>query len=70
MIYATCSLFPQEGERIAERVIAGLPREAVEASELPAGLTPAADGWVRTLLGQVDGGIDCFFIARFRKIAD
>jgi 16S rRNA (cytosine967-C5)-methyltransferase len=70
LIYATCSLFPQEGERIAERVIAGLPREMVEASELPAGLKPAADGWVRTLPGQVEGGIDGFFIARFRKLPD
>ena len=70
LIYATCSLFPQEGERIAERVIAGLPREIIEASELPAGLKPAADGWVRTLPGQVEGGIDGFFIARFRKLPD
>jgi 16S rRNA (cytosine967-C5)-methyltransferase len=51
-------------------VIAGLPREMVEASELPAGLKPAADGWVRTLPGQVEGGIDGFFIARFRKLPD
>ncbi|MEI6484809.1 MAG: methyltransferase domain-containing protein [Sphingomonadales bacterium] len=70
LVYATCSLFPQEGERIAERVIAGLPREAITADELPAGLQPAADGWVRTLPGQVEGGIDGFFVARFRKLAD
>ena len=69
LIYATCSLFPQEGERIAERLIAGLPREMIGADELPAGLTPAADGWVRTLPGQVEGGLDGFFIARFRKLA-
>ncbi len=70
LVYATCSLFPQEGERIAERVIAGLPRELITADELPAGLQPAADGWVRTLPGQVEGGLDGFFVARFRKLAD
>jgi 16S rRNA (cytosine967-C5)-methyltransferase len=68
LVYATCSLNRQEGERIAERVIAGLAREAITASELPAGLLPSADGWVRTLPGQVPGGLDGFFIARFHKL--
>lgn len=70
LVYATCSLDPREGERVAERVIAGAPREAIAADELPAGLMPAADGWVRTLPGQVPGGLDGFFIARFRRLAD
>ncbi len=68
LVYATCSLFPAEGERIAERVIAGLPRDLIEAEELPAGLLPTSEGFVRTLPGQVPGGIDGFFIARFRKL--
>ncbi len=68
LIYATCSLDPREGERIAERVIAELPRWPFEASELPLGLTPTADGFVRTLPGGIDGGWDGFFIARFRKL--
>jgi 16S rRNA (cytosine967-C5)-methyltransferase len=70
IVYATCSLDPREGERIAERVIAGAPRDLIAADELPAGLTPTAEGFVRTLPGQVSGGIDGFFIARLRRIAD
>jgi 16S rRNA (cytosine967-C5)-methyltransferase len=71
LVYATCSLDPREGERIAERIIAGLPRDPIGADELPAGLTPTGEGWVRTLPGQLeaDGGLDGFFIARFRKLA-
>lgn len=71
LVYATCSLDPREGERVAERIIAGLPRWPVEASELPAGLAPTAEGWVRTLPGQLAaaGGLDGFFIARFRSLA-
>lgn len=70
LIYATCSLDPREGERIAERVVATLPRMPFEAGELPLGLTPTADGWVRTLPGvlEADGGMDGFFIGRMRKI--
>lgn len=70
LVYATCSLDPREGERIAERIIAGLPRSPIEASELPAGLAPTGEGWVRTLPGhlEADGGLDGFFIARFRKL--
>jgi len=70
LVYATCSLDPREGERIAERVIAGLPRTPFSAAELPLGLRPDAEGFVRTLPGQIeaDGGLDGFFIARFRKL--
>lgn len=70
LVYATCSLDPREGERIAERVIAGAPRDLIGADELPAGLLPTAEGFVRTLPGQVAGGLDGFFIARLRKLAD
>jgi 16S rRNA (cytosine967-C5)-methyltransferase len=70
LVYATCSLDPREGERIAERVVATLPRRPFEAGELPLGLVPTADGWVRTLPGTLaaDGGMDGFFIGRFRKL--
>ncbi len=70
LVYATCSLDPREGERIAERVIAGLPRVPFEAADLPLGLKPTADGFVRTLPGMLAaaGGMDGFFIARFRKL--
>ncbi len=70
LVYATCSLDPREGERIAERVVATLPRVPFEAAELPLGLEPTADGWVRTLPGTLaaDGGMDGFFIGRMRKL--
>jgi 16S rRNA (cytosine967-C5)-methyltransferase len=70
LVYATCSLDPREGERIAERVVATLPRVPFEAGELPLGLVPTADGWVRTLPGdlEAEGGMDGFFIGRFRKL--
>ena len=70
LVYATCSLDPREGERITERVVATLPRTPFEAGELPLGLVPTADGWVRTLPGllETDGGMDGFFIARMRKL--
>jgi 16S rRNA (cytosine967-C5)-methyltransferase len=70
LVYATCSLDPREGERIAERVIAGLRRDPIEAVELPAGLMPTGEGWLRTLPGNMadSGGIDGFFVARFSKL--
>jgi 16S rRNA (cytosine967-C5)-methyltransferase len=70
LVYATCSLDPREGERIAERIIADLPRAPLTAEDLPAGLAPTPEGWVRTLPGQLAsaGGLDGFFIARFRKL--
>jgi len=72
LVYATCSLDPREGERVAERIVAGLARDAVQRQELPAGLTVSEEGWVRTLPGMLEGqgGLDGFFIARFRKLAD
>jgi 16S rRNA (cytosine967-C5)-methyltransferase len=70
LVYATCSLDPREGERIAERVVATVPRQPFEAGEPPLGLQPTADGWLRTLPGMLTpgGGMDSFFIGRFRKI--
>lgn len=71
LVYATCSLDPREGERIAERIIAGLPRAPFEPGEIPLGLAPTGEGWLRTRPGdlEAEGGLDGFFIARFRKSA-
>nr|WP_279380357.1 methyltransferase domain-containing protein [Polymorphobacter glacialis] len=71
LVYATCSLDPREGERVAERVVATLPRTPFAADELPLGLEATADGWLRTLPGMLEneGGMDGFFISRFRKLA-
>lgn len=72
LVYATCSLEPEEGERQAEAFIAARGDYAIDqvrADELPAGVAPAARGWVRTLPGTLadKGGCDGFFIARFRR---
>ena len=70
LVYATCSLERAEGE---EQAIAALARherlriEPVRADELPPGIAPAPEGWVRTLptmLGD-EGRLDGFFIVRF-----
>ncbi len=72
LVFATCSLDPREGERIAERVVATLRRLPFEAAGLPLGLMPTEDGWLRTLPGMLaaDGGMDGFFIARFSKLGN
>lgn len=67
LIYAVCSLEPEEGRAQAERV--ELTRDPIVAAELPAGLTPSPEGWLRTdpaMLAEV-GGLDGFFIARWRR---
>ncbi|WP_239806992.1 RsmB/NOP family class I SAM-dependent RNA methyltransferase [Croceicoccus hydrothermalis] len=69
MIYAVCSLEPEEGE--AQAHASTLPTDAIAPGELPAGLRPTAEGWLRTDpgmmagTGAMGGGMDGFFIARF-----
>jgi 16S rRNA (cytosine967-C5)-methyltransferase len=72
LVFATCSLEPEEGERHVERLVEAMPGVAldpVRPDELPAGLTPQPRGWVRTLPCDLPGGIDGFFIARLRRSA-
>ena len=72
LVYAVCSLEPQEGEEI---VIAFLDRnpafrlEPPHSGELPDGVTSSPAGWVRVLPGMLEneGGLDGFFVARLRK---
>ncbi len=66
LVYAVCSLESREGERQAERV--ALAQSPITASELPAGLQPTADGWLRTDPGMLpdEGGLDGFFVGRWR----
>ena len=66
LVYATCSLEREEGERQAENV--SLSPVPVAREELPAGLGPTKDGWLRTDPGMLadEGGLDGFFIARWR----
>jgi 16S rRNA (cytosine967-C5)-methyltransferase len=65
LVYAVCSLERAEGEDLAARV--DLPLAPIRADELPAGLTPTAEGWLRTdpaMLADA-GGLDGFFVARW-----
>ena len=41
----------------------------IMAEELPAGLTPTSEGWLRTHPGMLpdEGGLDGFFVARWVK---
>lgn len=66
LVYAVCSLEPEEGEAQAEQVT--LTRDPISADELPAGLVPTAQGWLRTdpAMLAAAGGLDGFFVARFR----
>jgi 16S rRNA (cytosine967-C5)-methyltransferase len=69
LVYAVCSLESAEGEAAAASVM--LPVDPIMADELPAGLLPTPDGWLRTdpaMLAET-GGLDGFFIARWRAPA-
>lgn len=74
LVYAVCSLEPEEGEDI---VSAFLRRSRAfrimraERSELPDGIAATGDGWVRILPGmlQAQGGLDGFFTARLVRAA-
>lgn len=74
LVYAVCSLEPEEGR---DQIAAFLMRHAdwrvapVAASELPTDIPPTADGCVAILPGMLAdaGGIDGFFIARLVRIA-
>ena len=69
LVYAVCSLEPQEGEDVIRDFLEGRPDFAIEPSqpgELPPFAKAAAEGWVRILPGvlEEEGGLDGFFIAR------
>lgn len=66
LIYAVCSLEREEGEEQAAKV--SLAVDPVRTEELPAGLLPTPEGWLRTDPGMLpeDGGLDGFFVARWR----
>ena len=69
LVYAVCSLEPEEGEGRAAAV--PLAPEPIRPGELPPGIAPRPDGWLWTdpgMLAEV-GGIDGFFIARWRGLS-
>ncbi|CDO37566.1 RsmB/NOP family class I SAM-dependent RNA methyltransferase [Novosphingobium sp. KN65.2] len=67
LVYAVCSLEAGEGEAQAAQV--ALTPQPIAQDELPAGLSPTEEGWLRTdpaMLAEA-GGLDGFFVARWRK---
>lgn len=69
LVFATCSLEPEEGEEVVRGFIADFPQVATtppQPGELPAFVTPTDEGFVRILPGLLEeaGGLDGFFIAR------
>jgi 16S rRNA (cytosine967-C5)-methyltransferase len=73
LVYASCSLQPEEGPLVIEQALAGglplarLPVQSGELDGLAVETTPAGD--VRTLPCHLAerGGLDGFFIARLRR---
>jgi len=72
LIYSVCSLEPAEGEAVAARLTESREDcriDPIRAGELPAGLAPSGEGWLRILPGTLEpeGGCDSFFVARFER---
>lgn len=71
LVYAVCSLEAEEGEEQAAwiDVNCGLAPMPIMAEELPAGLAPTPEGWLRTHPGMLadQGGLDGFFVGRWFK---
>ncbi len=72
LLYATCSLERAEGEDQATRFLSentGFTVAPPTAAELPTGIVPTGEGWLRTLPETLadQGGTDGFFIARFSR---
>lgn len=72
LVYAVCSLEREEGEEQAAWIDAslGLTPQPIMADELPAGLAPTPEGWLRTHPGMLadQGGLDGFFVARWVRV--
>ncbi len=71
LVYAVCSLEVEEGEEQAAWINAelGLAPSPITPEELPAGLVPTGEGWLRTHPGMLAdaGGLDGFFVGRWVK---
>ena len=71
LVYAVCSLEAEEGEEQAAWIDAncGLSPKPITAEELPAGLAPTSEGWLRTHPGMLaeQGGLDGFFVGRWTR---
>lgn len=72
LVYAVCSLEPQEGEERIEQFLAQRPDYRLEpATTLVEGVIPHSRGWVRVLPGmlEAEGGLDGFFTAHLVRSA-
>ena len=72
LVYAVCSLEPDEGEQQIEQFLTRhemFELAPVEKSELPGGIAPTQNGCIRTLPDMLaeQGHLDGFFIARLRR---
>jgi 16S rRNA (cytosine967-C5)-methyltransferase len=71
LVYAVCSLEAEEGEEQAAWIDAelGLSPAPITPEDLPVGLAPTSEGWLRTHPGMLadKGGLDGFFVARWVK---
>lgn len=68
LVYAVCSLEREEG-RDQAAAVTGLVDEPVSGADLPVGVAPTSEGWVKTDPGMLAdvGGLDGFFVARWKK---
>ncbi len=72
LIYAVCSLEPQEGEERIEQFLAQRQDYRLEpAAAVVTGVTPHPSGWVRVLPGmlEAEGGLDGFFTSHLVRSA-
>ncbi|MFC7536204.1 RsmB/NOP family class I SAM-dependent RNA methyltransferase [Sphingomonas sp. GCM10030256] len=74
LVYAVCSLEPDEGERAVEAFLQRTPAfqtAPVASSEVPVGTAPTEKGWLRILPSMLEevGGLDGFFVARLVRSA-
>ena len=72
LVYAVCSLEPQEGEERIDAFLAARSDYRPErAPALVDGVTPQAAGWLRVLPGMLEseGGLDGFFTAHLVRIS-
>jgi 16S rRNA (cytosine967-C5)-methyltransferase len=61
LVYAVCSLEQEEGEAQARRVALTPDPIAID------GFASTSEGWLRTDPAMIEGGMDGFFIARWRR---
>ena len=71
LVYAVCSLEPEEGEQRIDAFLAGRSDYRIEPAPELAGVTPHPKGWLRVLPGMLEqrGGLDGFFTAHLVRSA-